>query len=273
MNFRVFGQNWVGFCSIVTSILVGQSGFAAVEYGMFEKTSDGRFQSVCPVQADGSMVCRYQMGSQTAQQKIGSVELAIHQQNLKALESLTVIPFGDYDEAIRKLIPQQNFLFNGYYVKFEAKTVLIDVAHFYSPVAVQVNPQVREVIVALIKTLSPLYYASLQLPNPLIKKMNRCPVLAGRFDCGRNTLLVTQKNFGVDEVYVFTYSDRTAPFDFGANDAGMKNATDKFLAQCSPEGLRLDTQLMRISGFNKDLEFTNGMGGSPVVCRRTVSAF
>jgi hypothetical protein len=252
--------------SLMLSLASSSFVHAAVEYGIFEKSSDGKFQSVCPVQDDGSVICTYKAGYQQSSQKIDTVDLATHQQNLRALNSLSALSFLSYDEAIRKMIPTQGFLLNGFYVKYDSKTVIIDFAHFYSPLQVTVPAAIKAAVGALLKTLLPVYYAHTRFPTPLIKKNNLCPVLVGRFDCGRNTLLVTQRTYGVDDLYVFTYSDRTVPFDFAANNAGMKNALDKYLSQCSAQGLTLDGSTMRLVGMSRDLEFASGT--SSLVCKR-----
>lgn len=237
-----------------------------VEYGIFEKTSDGKFQSLCPVQTDGSVLCTYTYGFQKSQLVIGKIEQSVHKQLTQALDTLGVMSLAGFDDAIRRMIPATSFLVNGFYAKYESRTVLLDFAHFHTSMQASIPTNVQTTVSAVLKTLAPIYYSHLSRPNPLVKKANHCPVLRGNFDCVKNALQITQVNYGVDELYVFQYSDRPTAFDFGANDLGMKNAYDRYVAVCTDKGLMLDGSLMRLVG--KDLEFSSSASTSTTVCRR-----
>lgn len=237
-----------------------------VEYGIFEKSSDGKFQSLCPVQADGNVLCTYTYGIQKSQLVIGKIDPSVHKQLIQALDTLGVLPLVSYDEAIRRLMPQASFLINGFYAKFESRTILLDFAHYYTPLSGSIPANITTTVSAVLKTLAPVYYSHLSRPNPLVKKTNHCPVLRGNYDCPKNALQITQVNYGPDELYVFHYSDRPNPFDFGANDLGMNNAYDRYIAVCTDKGLVLDGSLMRLVG--KDLEFSSHSSATPTVCRR-----
>lgn len=250
---------------VLLGILSVTPSAQAVEYGFFEKSSDGKYQTVCPVREDGSVVCTYSYKFQTVSAVIDQVNVGAHQQNLRALEALGPIAFYTYDEAIRKLLPTNNFLLNGFYIKFDSRTILLDFAHFYTPLQINIPYNLKSTISSVLRLLTDVYYSKTGKPNPLVKRLNHCPILIGRFDCPRNTLVVTQLNYGIDELYVFNYSDRPVPFDFGANDAGMKNAADKYVATCTDGTLNLDGSVMRLNGM-RDLEFVSG--GTTMVCRR-----
>lgn len=246
-------------------LFLSLSASAAVEYGLFEKSSDGRYLSLCPVRDDGVVICNYSYGFQSVAVAVDQVNVVAHQQNLRALESLGAFSFYAYDDAIRKLVPTGNFLMNGFYVKYDSRTILIDFAHFHTPLQVNIPLSLRTTISNVLRVLTDVYYAKTSRPNPLVKRLNHCPVLVGRYECPRNGLIITQLNYGIDELYVFTYTDRIVPFDFAANDAGMKNAADKFVATCNDGTVTLDGSVMRLLA-NRDLEFASN--GTSMVCRR-----
>lgn len=261
------------FCSFLAvfgSLLAPSAHAVTIEYGMFEKSSDGKFQSLCPVKDDGSVTCNYTYGLQQASVVIDRVDVSVHQQIMKSLAALGALPFLSYDESIRKMIPSSPFLLIGFYVKFDSRTVLIDFAHYYTPLQAAIPSSISGTVSTILKIMSQVYYTHTKRMTPLVKKANRCPVLVGRYQCARNTLEITQLTYGVDDLYVFNYSDRTQPFDFGANDLGMKNAFDRYTAICNEQGLSLDGSVIRLTGANRDLEFLGGASNS-MVCRRMSS--